>query len=199
METVSTSGRPREFKDTAVIDAAMDVFWSNGYEACSTQELCERTGLGRGSLYNAFGSKHELYEQALQRYHEQGIAAQLDILNRPIAVKDRLRGLLEWAVAADFSSPDRRGCFAINAALERACKDPMVEKVFTRHVERLEKAICGVIKSGQESGEIAADRSSGQLAALFLSSYYGLRVLNTGTQNRQLAEQIIAGALDAIF
>ena len=39
------SGRPKEYDDTAVIDAAMDVFWTNGYEASSTQELCERTGL----------------------------------------------------------------------------------------------------------------------------------------------------------
>lgn len=61
---MSKSGRPREFKDNAVIDAAMEVFWDNGYESCSTEALCNKTGLGRGSLYNAFGSKHELYEQA---------------------------------------------------------------------------------------------------------------------------------------
>ncbi|MEX0633668.1 TetR/AcrR family transcriptional regulator [Serratia ureilytica] len=51
----------------------MDVFWTNGYEASSTQELCERTGLGRGSLYHAFGSKQNLYEQALRRYQELGL------------------------------------------------------------------------------------------------------------------------------
>ena len=74
------SGRPKEYDDSAVIDAAMDVFWTNGYEDSSTQELCERTGLGRGSLYHAFGSKQNLYEQALRRYQELGLQAQTDIL-----------------------------------------------------------------------------------------------------------------------
>lgn len=44
---MSKSGRPREFKDNAVIDAAMEVFWDNGYEACSTEALCNKAGLGR--------------------------------------------------------------------------------------------------------------------------------------------------------
>lgn len=43
------SGRPKEFDDVAVIEAAMDVFWSNGYNGSSAQALCDRTGLGRGS------------------------------------------------------------------------------------------------------------------------------------------------------
>lgn len=199
MNILRTSGRPREFKDLAVIDAAMDVFWSRGYEASSTQELCERTGLGRGSLYNAFGSKHELYEMALQRYHKLGIEAQLEILERPIPVKDRLRTLLEWAIDVDFSDPDRRGCLAINAALERAGRDTMVEQLFSRHVEHLETALCRLMETGRQSGEISSDRPALELARLFLSSYYGFRVLNTGTQNRDLALHVIEGTLNAIF
>ena len=105
------SGRPKEYDDTAVIDAAMDVFWTNGYEASSTQELCERTGLGRGSLYHAFGNKQALYEQALRRYQELGIQAQTAILNGPGSVKERLRGLLEWGVSANLENPNR-GCMA---------------------------------------------------------------------------------------
>ncbi|UUZ97577.1 TetR/AcrR family transcriptional regulator [Paenibacillus sp. P25] len=35
----------------------MEVFWEHGFEASSTERLCERTGLGRGSLYNAFGKQ----------------------------------------------------------------------------------------------------------------------------------------------
>jgi TetR/AcrR family transcriptional repressor of nem operon len=196
---MNTSGRPREFKDKAVIDAAMDAFWANGYEACSTEELCKRTGLGRGSLYNAFGSKHELYEQVLQRYHELGIEAQMEILERPVPVKDRLRAMLEWAIDADFSNPERRGCLAINAAMERAWKDSVVERVVGRHVELLEQALCRVMETGLKTGEISSERSALEMARLFLSSYYGLRVLNTATQNRDMAVHIVNGTLAAII
>ena len=73
-------GRPRQFEDKEIIDAAITVFSSNGYAGTSAQNLCDVTGLGRGSLYNAFGSKQALYEQALLRSHEKTMAAQLSIL-----------------------------------------------------------------------------------------------------------------------
>ncbi|GIO29449.1 MULTISPECIES: TetR/AcrR family transcriptional regulator [Paenibacillus] len=195
---MSKSGRPREFKDTAVIDAAVEVFWDNGYEACSTEALCSKTGLGRGSLYNAFGSKHELYEQALQRYHELGIREQMDILEKEGPIRDRLRALLEWEIHEDSKSKNR-GCLLINAASERSKTDPAVERIFKQHVDLLEHAIEKTIKTGQETGEIPRNREASELADMFLSSYYGLRVIYPATLNRGLAERIIQGTLSSIF
>lgn len=195
---MSKSGRPREFNKPEVLDAAMGAFWENGYESCSTEDLCKRTGLGRGSLYNAFGSKHELYELVLQRYHEQGIQEQTAILQRHVPVRERLRELLEWGVEQDFSDSGEKGCLLINATMERARTDSMVEVVAGRHVELLEKVLCGVMENGITSGEITSGRSALELARLFLSSYYGLRVLNTSTRNRDMARQIVEGTLASI-
>ncbi|MBB6730196.1 TetR/AcrR family transcriptional regulator [Cohnella zeiphila] len=195
---MSKSGRPREFEDTTVIDAAMEVFWKNGYEACSTDDLCKGTGLGRGSLYNAFGSKHELYEQALLRYHRAGIDAQIDILRRPGRLRERLRALLEWAIREDFSDAGRRGCLIINAAMERAQKDPAVERIFKQHVDRLGQALSEAIEEGRNAGEVPSGRRTSELAALFLSSYYGLRVLNAAAQNRGMADQVAEGVLNVL-
>lgn len=193
------SGRPREFKDVDVIDVAMDAFWSKGYEACSTKDLCDRTGLGKGSLYNAFGSKHELYEQALERYCELGIKAQIERLERPGPIKERLRALLVGDVDTDFSNPERMGCMLINAAMERAGSDPVVKRIFGRNVELLEQALCRLMEAGLQSGDVSSDRSALEMARMFLSSYYGLRVLNKGTQNREMAMHIVEGTLAAIY
>ncbi|WP_018751907.1 TetR/AcrR family transcriptional regulator [Paenibacillus sanguinis] len=193
------SGRPREFRRPEVLDAAMDVFWRKGYEACSTEDLCSSTGLGRGSLYNAFGSKHELYEQALQRYHEQGIQEQTAILESPAPAKERLRALLEWAVEQDFGDTDNKGCMLINATMERARTDSMVERMASRHVILLEQLLCQVIEQGIESGKISSDRPALELARTFLSSYYGMRVLNASTRNRDMASSIVEGILASIF
>ncbi|MEK8129227.1 TetR/AcrR family transcriptional regulator [Paenibacillus filicis] len=196
---MSKSGRPREFKDTAVIDAAMELFWTNGYEACSTEDLCKHTGLGRGSLYNAYGSKHELYEQALLRYHQIGIEAQVEMLQNLGPIKDRLRALLDWAIEEDFSNEKRRGCLLINAALERAQRDPAVERLFKQHVDLLEEALHRAIDTGKESGEISQQRQTPDLVSLFMGNYYGLRVLNVAMQNRERAVQMAEATLTAIF
>lgn len=58
--------RTKDFEPDDVADAAMQVFWRRGYAATSVQDLVDGTGLGRGSLYNAFGSKQGLYEAALR-------------------------------------------------------------------------------------------------------------------------------------
>ncbi len=189
------SGRPREFDDDAVIAAAMDVFWSNGYEATSAQELVERTGLGRGSLYNAFGSKQKLYHEALTRYQEQGIQAQAQILDGPGMVKERLRALMLWGIDGDLDPVKRRGCMALFAALERSGKDPAVERISRVYITRLEQVLCHLFAVGQRSGEVSSGRPALTMARAFLASYYGLRLLGRSMPERAFLEDVMEGTL----
>ncbi|MCJ8014575.1 TetR/AcrR family transcriptional regulator [Paenibacillus sp. KQZ6P-2] len=196
---MNNRGRPREFDYSSIVDVAMKTFWIRGYEGCSTQDLCSDTGLGKGSLYNTFGSKYELYKQVLERYHEMGIREQKKLLDAPIPVKERLSHFLGWALKEDFENMDQKGCLLINASVERANHDSMVQEIFSRHVELLKRAIEKVMEEGLQTGEISKNQSAEELASLFLSSYYGFRVLNVSMQNRILAEQVIKGTMECIF
>ena len=60
--------RPREFDEADVVAAARDEFWTRGYVATSVDDLTTVTGLGKGSLYGAFGDKHGLFLRALDDY-----------------------------------------------------------------------------------------------------------------------------------
>lgn len=196
---MNNRGRPREFDYSSIVDVAMKTFWIRGYEGCSTQDLCTDTGLGKGSLYNTFGSKHELYKQVLERYHEIGIREQKKLLDTPIPVKERLSNLFKWALKEDFENMDQKGCLLINASVERAKHDLMVQEIFSRHVELLKQAIGTVMEEGLKTGEISKNQSAEELASLLLSSYYGFRVLNVSLQNQMLAEQVIKGTMESIF
>ncbi|CAM9090661.1 TetR/AcrR family transcriptional regulator [Acinetobacter bereziniae] len=189
------SGRPREFDDEAVITAAMDVFWTNGYEATSAQELVERTGLGRGSLYNAFGSKIGLYHESLKYYQELGIHIQSNILNGSGTTKERLRTLMLWGIEGDLDPVKRRGCMALFAALERSGKDPIVVQISQVYVKRLEKVLFDLFTEGQHKGEIVKNRSALSLARAFLSSYYGLRLLGRSMPEREFLIDVMEGTL----
>ncbi|MFH8980072.1 TetR/AcrR family transcriptional regulator [Streptomyces varsoviensis] len=72
----------KQFDTSAALDQAMRVFWQRGYADASLDALGSATGLGRGSLYGAFGNKDALFRQSLDRYasiygarYEQALAA----------------------------------------------------------------------------------------------------------------------------
>lgn len=191
-------GRPREFSEQAVVDAAMELFWEKGYEATSTQDLCERTGLGRGSLYNTFGSKHRLYEEAVRRYGATAAAAQLAMLAEAGPVRERLRDLMLGVIDADLADPGRRGCLALNAATEVSGRSGDVSALVHRQFVDLEQALCHLITVGQRTGELSADRPPLQVARTFQSTYYGLRALAKVTDDRNALLDVVEGALAAL-
>lgn len=57
--------RPRTFDEAVVIGQATGVFGRLGFNATSVDDLVGATGLQRGSLYKAFGSKRNLFERVL--------------------------------------------------------------------------------------------------------------------------------------
>lgn len=59
-------GRPRNFDERTVLAAATGLFVRLGYEATSIDDLVSATGIHRGSLYKAFGSKHGIFVAALR-------------------------------------------------------------------------------------------------------------------------------------
>ena len=66
--------RPRTFDEGDVVAAARDEFWNRGYAATSVDDLTAATGLGKGSLYGAFGDKHSIYLRALDDYITSSLA-----------------------------------------------------------------------------------------------------------------------------
>ncbi|MEU0458094.1 helix-turn-helix domain-containing protein, partial [Streptomyces sp. NPDC006129] len=133
--------RPRKFDEERALDAAMRVFWERGYEATSTQDLCDATGLGRSSIYNTFQSKHDLFERALAHYLDTMTAVQtavLDDVERPAA--DRVRALLDQVVESEaecrVESGRALGCLGVNTVVELAGRDPVAAAVLERDTAR---------------------------------------------------------------
>src|SRR5262245_11072346 len=117
--------RPREFDRDQALRQAMTVFWEHGYQAASTDDLLRAMGIGRQSMYAAFGDKHTLYLEALQLYEtETGaeFSGRISKAKSPFAaISDHVLSIAEW-------SPQElaRGCFFVNASIELAPSDPEV-------------------------------------------------------------------------
>src|SRR5260370_10300784 len=83
-------GRPRSYDPEAALDAAAQLFWAKGYVDTTLDELGAAMGMGRPSIYNAFGDKEALFLRALQRYRETVGTAPLRAMKAEESVRDGL-------------------------------------------------------------------------------------------------------------
>ncbi|MFD9965378.1 TetR/AcrR family transcriptional regulator [Amycolatopsis sp. NPDC058986] len=190
--------RPKSFDLDTAVHQAMDVFWTNGYAGTTPQQLVDALGIGRGSLYNAFESKHGLYERALRRYRKTETARLLEALDAPGPARDRIRAALRLVVDTALADDQRRGCLAANAAVEFADRDDTVNMLVRRIFDEQERAFRDTIKEGQRAGEIAADLDAAALAAFLLTTINGIRVLAKADPDPQRLGGLAETALRAL-
>src|ERR1700752_2477013 len=93
--------RPREFDETTVLEAAMNCFWTQGFEQTSVRDLAAQMGITGASLYNAFGDKRSLYRQAFDCYLDRTVReriARLEKLPPLAAIRAFFGEIVEHAV-----------------------------------------------------------------------------------------------------
>lgn len=168
----------------SVLTSAMESFWEHGYAATSLTELSQCTGLGAGSLYAAFGSKHALFERTLNRYLEVNTEADVAVLEDAEDVPAAIEELLGGVVEAHVGDPHTRGCLAVNAAIELAGREEAVTETVRRVFGRVEDALTAALTRGQASGAINRMASPRAQAHYVLNAMYGLRVLGTAATDR---------------
>jgi TetR/AcrR family transcriptional repressor of nem operon len=170
-------GRPRLFDLDGAVTSALNVFWERGYGATTPAELLDAIGVGKGSFYNAFGSKHALFEQALRRYGDDRVSR----LSRWFAdsgpVSQRIRGYLERLAAPENEKMLRRGCFAANTAAELGRRDPVATKIVRGTFERMESVLEATLVEGQKRGELDGALDPKAVASLLLAALIGITVL----------------------
>src|SRR6266852_3503577 len=115
-------GRPKEFEHDVVLDRAMHVFWSRGYEATSIQLLVDRMGIQRGSLYDTFGDKRALFFAAITHY-DRVVTARLLAALDAASGKDAIRRFFRLKVELALEPRRPRGCLVTNSAAELASRD----------------------------------------------------------------------------
>ena len=186
--------RPREFDETAVLEAAMNCFWTQGFEQTSVRDLAEQMGITGASLYNAFGDKRSLYRQAFVHYLEQTVhnrVARLDKLPPALAIRTFFDEIIERSV----DDEQRRGCMLVNAALELAPYDPEFRQLVSEEMMFIEAFFRRCAASGQQDGSIDRTRTPDDVGKLLLSVLLGIRVLARTDPRREVLE----GAANAVL
>lgn len=173
--------RPRTFDEGDVVAAARDEFWNRGYAATSVDDLTAATGLGKGSLYGAFGDKHHLYLRALDAY----IVSSLEVVraglrNPAVGAYDRLTRHIRGQVKVLAAEKKKRGCMMAKSAAELAATDDAVETKVERAYAIWRDELVACIREAQRDGTIDVKQNPRALAGVLLAFMRGQEALHKG-------------------
>jgi TetR/AcrR family transcriptional regulator, transcriptional repressor for nem operon len=182
--------RPREFDEVTALEAAIECFWHRGYEATSVRDLADKMGISAPSLYNAYGDKHALFVQALERYLDHSTRARIKRLEDSLPPKQAIRRFIEEIIERSVNDRERRGCFLINSALEVAPHDRKLGALIADRLAEIEAFFYRSIKAAQAEGAVPQDRVAKDLARLLLGVLLGIRVLARSKPERALLEGV---------
>ena len=169
------AGRPRKFDIDTAYNAALQLFWAQGYEATSLDQLVSTMGLSKSSFYQTFESKNVLFQNCLLHYGK-------------LSVTEASKGLMEAGSPIEFiynvliqnaeearNPGAKKGCFMMNTVVEFAQRDLKISKIVTAHLKAMKKVFTQAISSAQAHGDISKEANPMELADYLITTIIGLK------------------------
>jgi TetR/AcrR family transcriptional regulator, transcriptional repressor for nem operon len=172
---MARTGRPRAFDTKQALARARDLFWSRGYAATSVQDLVDELGVQRGSLYAAFGDKHDLYLKAVALYDEDN-RAQLKAILQDGQVLPVLRRMLldpSALTGAPEHPQGRRGCLVGNTTAELVPGDEAARALAASAYDGFIEVVTAALTRAQATGEVSASTAPETQARMLLLLFQG--------------------------
>jgi TetR/AcrR family transcriptional regulator, transcriptional repressor for nem operon len=190
-------GRPVSFDRDLMLETIQDQFWNNGYSATSLDDIMRSTGLGKGSLYGAYGSKHDMYVMAFTDYCDWTVK---DYEKRLRGADDgaimRLRKLVQGSARS--GSGSRRGCMLAKGTAEVAGLFPDVDKIIEKTFKAMEREILQCVQQAQRAGDIDRAVDARTVAATLLAVLRGMEALKKAGAPQSTLSLVANGALDLL-
>jgi TetR/AcrR family transcriptional repressor of nem operon len=178
--------RPPSFNRDEVVRVAERQFRATGYNGTTVDDLSTATGLGRGSLYAAFGDKHGVFLHAIEGYATRLEQSAAKALSGPDdGALERLHRFLLAAIhgvplGPDVPPADNRAaaaCFAAKTALELGATDPDIARKVNAGLDAVQASLAACVRAAQRSGDLDPNTDSDELAWLLLTIVRGIDVI----------------------
>lgn len=194
---MAVRGRPRTFDRTAALHRAMEVFWQHGYDGASMSDLTSAMGINSPSLYAAFGSKEQLFREAVAYYDEtEGAVAAAALRDLPTA-RDAIAAVLRHQVTA-FTDPNRpRGCMIVLAATTSTDRTRGVHDHLAEWRTATEGDIRDRIARGIADGDVPAGADPGAIAAFYNAVNQGMAIQARDGADRAKLSAVAEAAIAA--
>jgi TetR/AcrR family transcriptional repressor of nem operon len=183
-------GRPYEFDREETLSKAMELFWEKGYKATSIEDLVDRMGIKRGSIYNTFGDKHSLFIAAVEYYAKEVTSRTIKILESPGSPLENIKLFFETIVNTP-SDKKTRGCLISNTVVELAPHDEEVADTVRIILERIQNAFLHCLDKAVELGELPEDTDTKALSHFLATSTHGLIVTGKSAVDNKQVKNVV--------
>jgi TetR/AcrR family transcriptional regulator, transcriptional repressor for nem operon len=168
-------GRERSFDEAEILERAANVFSVSGFSGTSVAMLSDATGLGKQSLYNAFGDKEALYLKAMECAVNRFGKAVVKMQNAETGAEAMRIFFSEIAVLCSSNLAPERVCM-VSAGLLEAIDAPEIQSALERKWAGTHELVRSTIERGQRDGSIQNRAPSVALADIMMSIMSGMRV-----------------------
>ena len=173
-EKTRSVGRPRAFDREIALDAALKVFWANGYEAASLAILGDAMGLTPPQIYSAYKDKENLFRLALDKYFSHEIEFVDEALKSPGTAKESISRLLLGAAKFYTREGYPRGCMTVTGALVAPADSKDIVEMLRDSRKMVEQRITERIK--QDKSELPKGTDIPELARFLSGVLFGMSV-----------------------
>lgn len=167
----------KSFNVEESLEAAKILFWQNGYESTSMNDLLAAMGINRGSFYDTFGSKRDVLLAALRDYDAKNRAQALRAIARDKPPRDAILAIFATLIDASRTMQGQSGCLIVNSALELAPRDAEVAKIVQDAFADVQSLFQELLQQASEEGTLSAKLSPASIAVVLMNQIVGLMVL----------------------
>ena len=188
--------RPREFDRAKALRRAMEAFWELGYENTSTAVLVDRLEIGRSSLYAAFGTKDELYAEAMDSYIEDLRVRVIAKLRAAGPARTVLRDFLFGVADRGGPGGERlRCCMIVRASVSGRGQPAEIRRRIKKAVAELDTAFHGLLQRARDEGTLAGGGKLRDSARFLTTTFQALNVAAHAGRTRRELREIVRRAL----
>nr|WP_315488629.1 TetR/AcrR family transcriptional regulator [uncultured Rhodoferax sp.] len=192
-----SAGRPRLFDREAALEIALDRFWRQGFEGTSTTQLTAAMGISQPSLYAAFGSKEQLYREAVGLYVQRHGQFLDKAFSAHISAREAIFHALLLAARQYCDSAHAPGCMIASAGLQGGADHAVLFSEMAELRLTGQRAILARLEQARLDGELAADTDTAALAGYFAMVIQGMAVQAIDGATSSALEAMVTLAMKA--
>ena len=186
--------RPQVFDETAVVDAAMNLFWQHGYVDTGMSQILEATGLKPGSFYNTFSNKKSMFLRSLEHYIDNVVTKRIET---HLSAEDPLDAIEDFFLSSfePVRKQDISGCLLTNTATEIGKLDPEISALVWSGLRKTQEAFKRRIVDAQRQGLVDSGMDADTAALQLVSCLQGMCVIGRLTQDKVKLRKLTYAAL----